>query len=74
MQRQQPYLHDLDFSLSSMRVKTLKQKIGSATEQHCEFVKAARELGTDESEEAFNKVLGKIASAPPPKTVQKDGN
>lgn len=41
------------------------------TEQHKLFQKTARELGTDESEEAFDKVLGKIASAPPPKTVQK---
>lgn len=40
-------------------------------EQHKLFKQTARELGTDESEEAFDKVLGKIASAPPPKTVQK---
>jgi hypothetical protein len=40
-------------------------------DQHAEFVKAARELGTDESEEAFDKMLDKIAKAPPPKTVQK---
>jgi hypothetical protein len=40
-------------------------------DQHSEFVKAAREIGTDESEDAFDKMLGKIASAPPPKTVQK---
>jgi hypothetical protein len=35
------------------------------------FVKAARELGTDEDADAFGKVLKKIAKAPPPKTVQK---
>lgn len=35
------------------------------------FVRAARELGTDESEEAFDKVLKRIAKAPPPKSVQK---
>jgi len=29
-----------------------------------DFVKAARELGTDESEEAFHKVLKRVASAP----------
>ena len=40
-------------------------------QQHREFVKAARELGTDESEAAFDKVLKRIASAPPPKSVQK---
>ena len=39
--------------------------------QHREFVKAARELGCAESEEAFDKVLRKVASAPPPKSVQK---
>ena len=49
----------------------MKQKAGSATNQHKEFVKVARELGCDESEEAFDKVLRKVASAPPPKSVQK---
>ena len=42
-----------------------------AENQHREFFKAARELGTDESEEAFDKVLGKIASAPPPASVKQ---
>ena len=41
------------------------------SEQSESFIKAARELGTDESEEIFDKVLKKIASAPPPKSVQK---
>ncbi|WP_291006475.1 hypothetical protein [Hyphomicrobium sp.] len=41
------------------------------SEQHREFVKAARELGADENEEAFDKVLKRIAKAPPPKSVQK---
>ena len=41
------------------------------SQQHREFVKAARELGTDDSEDAFDKVLKRIASAPPPKSVQK---
>ena len=40
-------------------------------DQHREFIKAARELGTDETEEAFDKVLKRVASAPPPKSVQK---
>lgn len=48
-----------------------KRKEREPSDQHREFVKAARELGTDESEEAFDTVLGKIASAPPPKSVQK---
>ena len=42
-----------------------------AKRQHEAFVKAARELGADESEEAFDKVLKRVASAPPPKSVQK---
>ena len=49
----------------------MKHKVGSATDQHREFVKAAREIGTDESEDAFDKVLRKVASAPPPETVQR---
>lgn len=53
------------------KVKKLNVKGGSATSQHDEFVKAAREIGTDESEDAFDRMLGKIASAPPPKSVQK---
>lgn len=39
--------------------------------QYREFVKAARKLGTDESEEAFDKMLKRVAKAPPPKSVQK---
>ena len=40
-------------------------------DQGREFIKAARELGTDESEDAFDKVLKRVASAPPQKSVQK---
>ena len=40
-------------------------------EQSQAFVQAARDLGADESEEAFDKVLKRIASAPPPRSVQK---
>ena len=43
----------------------------TAKDQHHEFVKAARELGVDESVEAFDKVLKRVAKAPPPKSVQK---
>jgi hypothetical protein len=43
----------------------------SASDQRQRFIDAARELGTDENPEAFDKVLKKIASAPPPKSVQK---
>jgi hypothetical protein len=35
------------------------------------FKRAARELGCDEDQDAFDKVLKRIASAPPPKSVQK---
>ena len=40
-------------------------------EQSKAFVKAARELGTDEDPEAFDRMLKKITKAPPPKSVQK---
>ena len=40
-------------------------------DQHREFVKAARELGTDDDPAAFDRMLKKITKAPPPKTVQK---
>lgn len=40
-------------------------------EQHREFVKAAREIGCDDDPAAFDKMLKKLASAPPPKSVQK---
>lgn len=43
----------------------------SSDEQHRAFVKKARELGCDESEEAFDRALGKVAEAPPPASVQK---
>ena len=46
-------------------------KKSEPSEQHADFVKVARELGTDESADAFDNVLKKIAKAPPPKTVQK---
>ena len=52
-------------------MKTPKTQPKRSEGQHREFVKAARELGCDESEEAFDKVLRKVASAPPPKSVQK---
>jgi len=40
-------------------------------EQRRELVKAAREPGCDVSDATFDKVLKKIASTPPPKSVQK---
>ena len=48
-----------------------KRKEADLAEQHRKFVKAARDVGTDESEEAFDKVLRKVASAPPPETVRQ---
>jgi hypothetical protein len=35
--------------------------------QRQKFIDAARELGTDESEDAFRRVVRKIASVPGPK-------
>jgi hypothetical protein len=56
-------------SMLGQRTAPLKSR--PTSEQHREFVKAARELGTDESEEAFDKVLKRIAKAPPPRSVRK---
>jgi hypothetical protein len=36
-----------------------------AATQREKFIEAARELGTDDSEAAFDRVLRKVASAPP---------
>jgi hypothetical protein len=38
---------------------------GAKNAQHKAFVKVARELGVDESEAAFDRVLKKVASAKP---------
>ncbi|MCR4268752.1 DNA-binding protein [Nitratireductor sp. ZSWI3] len=38
-----------------------------AKTQREKFEEAARELGTDQSEEAFDRALKKVAKAPPPK-------
>jgi hypothetical protein len=40
-------------------------------DQRRKFIKAARELGCDEDEDAFDKALRKIASEKPPASVQK---
>jgi hypothetical protein len=46
----------------------------SKNEQYQKFKEAARELGTDDSEEAFDAKLKKIAKAPqPPKPEKPDG-
>jgi hypothetical protein len=37
------------------------------SDQHREFVKAARELGCDDDEAAFKDRLKQLVSAPPPK-------
>jgi hypothetical protein len=39
--------------------------------QHKHFIKAARELGCNEDPVAFDKMLKKVASAPPAKSVEK---
>ena len=38
--------------------------------QRQRFIEAARKLGADESEGAFDRALGKVASAPPPASVE----
>jgi hypothetical protein len=39
-----------------------------------DFKRAARDLGCDEDQGTFDKVLKRIAKAPPPKSVQKRKN
>lgn len=39
--------------------------------QSSAFISAARKLGCDDDEEAFDKILKKIAKAPPPDSVAK---
>lgn len=48
-----------------------KKKDEGTTEQQARFRKAARELGCDEDEAAFKERLKKLASAPPPESVEK---
>lgn len=40
-------------------------KPNKSTSQSERFIKAARELGCDDSEERFREVVGKLAKAPP---------
>lgn len=35
------------------------------------FKRMSRELGCDEDEASFDEALGKVASSPPPKSVEK---
>lgn len=43
----------------------------NSTDQHRAFVNAARELGTDESEESFDRMLKRVAKAQPPKSARE---
>jgi hypothetical protein len=63
--------HARRFKEIIMAAKKQTEDETKETRQHKRFVEKARELGCDESEEAFDQALGKIAKAPPPKTVQK---
>ena len=56
---------------SRTRLEPMKRKM-TATEQSVEFKKMARELGADESPEAFDKTLRRIApGAPAPLSKRK---
>ncbi|MER9238907.1 hypothetical protein [Mesorhizobium sp. M0633] len=44
----------------------------SNNKQYQKFKEAARELETDQSEEAFDRVLKKVVKAPPPKDGKED--
>lgn len=47
-------------------------KPGEAKQQIDKFRDAARELETDQSEEAFDRIVKGIAKAPPPKSDEKN--
>ena len=51
--------------------REVQGKKTTSAEQLKAFRDAARELECDDGEKAFDKVLRKIASAPPPKSVQR---
>lgn len=48
-----------------------KQKKPKGVEQSAAFIAAARELGCDDDEEAFDKKLKAVASVPPDKAATK---
>ena len=47
--------------------------LADRTEQSQRFIDAARKLGCDESEERFNEVIHKLASAPVTRSKPKRG-
>lgn len=51
--------------------KGSKQSKPQERDQRAQFIEAAREVGANENEAAFDKALKKVASAPPPKSVKK---
>jgi hypothetical protein len=51
--------------------KSVEIPIEQQTEQYQKFIDAARSLECDENDVAFDTKLKKIASAPPPKSVEK---
>jgi hypothetical protein len=61
------FINICDESMSHEREKTEK----SALSQRQRFIEAARELGCDESEEAFAEVVRQVASAPPAPAAAK---
>lgn len=62
-------LVSLDETMEPMsKRKNQEDKLG---DQFKRFVDTARELGCEEDEAAFDKALGKVASSPPPKSIEK---
>ncbi len=49
----------------------MNKSLKSTSSQSQRFVAAARELGTDDDEIAFEEALGVVAKAPPHKTASK---
>lgn len=47
-----------------------RPKSDGPSAQSQRFIKAAREAGASEDADVFDRVLGKIAKAPPPETLK----
>jgi hypothetical protein len=56
--------------LESWKMSTKKQPRPDQTQSR-KFIEAARELGCDEDESAFDEIVKKAAKAPPPRQDEK---
>lgn len=49
----------------------MSKAMSGTSDQSKKFKKAARELGCDESEEAVDELMKRVASSPPPRKDEK---